>query len=33
MTSYQPSVYNAPKTFYETRKELGLSAEIYGNFS
>ena len=38
MTSYQPSptptsVYNAPKTVYETRKVLGLLAKIYGNLS
>ena len=24
----QPSVYNVPKTIYETRKVLGLSAEF-----
>ena len=29
----QPSVYNVPKTVYETRKVLGLSAKFGGNFS
>ena len=33
VSASQPSVYNAPKTFYETRKVLGLSVEFYGNFS